>query len=215
MAYLQHSEYGSHESVRFNNNSDFKTGYASVKEPTCGWTNDNRDCNRYGTTSDITLPYNTETGYLASTTGNISGIYDMSGGSWEDTMGVMVDENSNPLSGQNDRLNSGFNGKYTDGGSLNTGLNFPKSKYYDKYGQDEGILGDATGEMGPFERNDDPYNLRSSWYNNIGNFLNNYMWINRGAMWTYGDRTGIFSFWGYQGHAANSKAFRLILTPTL
>ncbi|MEG1142957.1 MAG: hypothetical protein RSE41_11055, partial [Clostridia bacterium] len=30
-----------------------------------------------------TTAYNTAGGYLASTTGNISGIYDMSGGAWE------------------------------------------------------------------------------------------------------------------------------------
>ena len=101
VAYLQHSNYGSHESVRFNNNSDYKTGYASMKVPTCGWTNDNRDCNKYGITSDLTLPYNTETGYLASTTGNITSIYDMSGGVWEFMMSVMVDTSGNPLSGSN------------------------------------------------------------------------------------------------------------------
>ena len=83
VAYLQHSLYGSHTNVRINNNSDYITGYASVNEPTCGYTGDNRACNQYGTTSNITQPYNTETGYLASTTGNITGIYDMSGGACE------------------------------------------------------------------------------------------------------------------------------------
>ncbi len=36
-----------------------------------------------GTASTVKLPYNTETGVKASTTGNITGIYDMSGGLWE------------------------------------------------------------------------------------------------------------------------------------
>ncbi len=58
-SYLQHSKYGSEVSVRFNNNSNFIAGYASVNEPTCGYTDDNRACNKYGTTSDITVSYNT------------------------------------------------------------------------------------------------------------------------------------------------------------
>ncbi len=77
VAYLVHSLYGSRTKVRINNNSDYLTGYSSTNDPTCGITYDNRDCNRYGNTSSVTLPYNTATGYLASTTGNITGIYDM------------------------------------------------------------------------------------------------------------------------------------------
>jgi len=60
VAYLQHSLYGSHESVRINNNSNLITGYASVNEPTCGFTGDNRSCNQYGTTEDKTAEKNTE-----------------------------------------------------------------------------------------------------------------------------------------------------------
>ncbi len=38
--------------------------------------------NPNGTTADVTSLYNTPTGYMASTTGNITGIYDTSGGVW-------------------------------------------------------------------------------------------------------------------------------------
>lgn len=59
---------------------------------TCSSTYVNRICcSKYdisypgtsGTASTVKLPYNTETGVKASTTGNITGIYDMSGGLWE------------------------------------------------------------------------------------------------------------------------------------
>lgn len=79
---------------------------------------------------------------LASTTGNISGIYDMSGGTWEYVMGVMVDEEGNPMSGRNSLYNSGFNGTFgcptcdsnTSGlTELTGGYDFPDSKYYDTY----------------------------------------------------------------------------------
>ena len=161
VAYLQHLNYGSHESVRFNNNSDYKTGYASVTEPTCDFTNDNRDCNKYGNTSDITLPYNTEIGYKASTTGNISGIYDLSGGSWKYMMSVIIDSTGNSLSGRNAESNFGFIGDFGEGEKLENGKEWPENEYYDIYKNNVSNtayfeytrrkLGDATGGMGPFE----------------------------------------------------------------
>ncbi len=41
VSYLQHSKYGSMSSVRINNYSEYKTGYANVLEPTCGYTGKN------------------------------------------------------------------------------------------------------------------------------------------------------------------------------
>ena len=70
LAYLSHSKYGINTEVRINNNSNYLTGYAATDE-----TNQSSFPGVSGTTSDITLPYNTETGYKASTTGNITGIY--------------------------------------------------------------------------------------------------------------------------------------------
>ncbi|MCI8394168.1 MAG: hypothetical protein HFH86_01625, partial [Bacilli bacterium] len=78
VAYLSHSKYGIMNSIRYNNHSDYKTGYAAVLEPTCDINDET--CNQTGNTENVTKPYNTNIGYLASTTGNISGIYDMSGG---------------------------------------------------------------------------------------------------------------------------------------
>ena len=79
---------------------------------------------------------------LASTTGNITGIYDMSGGTWEYVMGVILDENGNPMSGKNSIYNSGFNGTFgcptcdndTSGlTELTNGYSWPDSRYYDTY----------------------------------------------------------------------------------
>ena len=84
VAYLSHSKYGINTEVRINNNSSYLTGYSATDE-----TDQSSYPGVSGTTSDITLPYNTETGYKASTTGNITGIYDMSGGAWEYVAGYM------------------------------------------------------------------------------------------------------------------------------
>ena len=80
VAYLQHSIYGSATSVRINNNSDYITGYAANNEPTCGYTATNEECNRYCNDGTCNTAY--PNSVLASTTGNITGIYDMSGGVW-------------------------------------------------------------------------------------------------------------------------------------
>ncbi|MCI8568078.1 MAG: hypothetical protein HFG48_02020, partial [Bacilli bacterium] len=223
VAYLQHSKYGSETSVRFNNNSSFITGYASVNEPTCGYTDDNRECNKYGTVADITLPYNTETGYLASTTGNISGIYDMSGGAWEYVMGVMTDQSGKPLSGQNVANNSGFAGGYGEGESLTSGYSWPEEKYYDKYTYGtnateytRGHFGDATSEMGPFKNIIYANNITrqiSSWHENCAVFVNNTIpWLVRGGAYNRGTESGIFAF-GSDNGSINALSFRVVLAP--
>ena len=224
VAYLQHSKYGSQMSVRFNNNSNFITGYSSVVEPTCGWTNDNRDCNKYGTTNDITLPYNTEIGYLASTTGNISGIYDMSGGAWEYVMGVMTDSNGKPLSGRNASNHSGFIGSFGEGGSLASGYSWPEEKYYDKYNYGtspsdytRGHLGDGTVEMGPFKSIIYAANLTrqiSSWYVDYAYFANTVSpWVERGGGYYDGTESGMFASGHNYGSADAYRGFRVVLAP--
>ncbi len=224
VSYLQHSKYGSMTSVRINNNSNFITGYSSVVEPTCGWTNDNRDCNKYGTTNDITLPYNTEIGYLASTTGNISGIYDMSGGAWEYVMGVMTDSNGKPLSGRNASNHSGFIGSFGEGGSLASGYSWPEEKYYDKYNYGtspsdytRGHLGDGTVEMGPFKSIIYAANLTrqiSSWYVDYAYFANTVSpWVERGGGYYDGTESGMFASGHNYGSADAYRGFRVVLAP--
>jgi len=235
VAYLQHSKYGSQESVRINNNSSYLTGYAAVKEPTCGYTDTNEECNKYGTTNDITLPYNTETGYLASTTGNITGIYDMSGGAWEYVMGVMLDEVGLPMSGRNSLYYSGFNGRLScptcdsaDSSiiSINNGYDWPDKKYYDSYlyhidddQYQRRYYGDATGEMGPFEVIN--YNISSSeiravssWYSSLARFpYSTSPWFFRGGFNESGLDAGIFAFSHQTGSTRDWVSFRVVLSP--
>ena len=82
-AYLSKSKYGKEtEEVYINNSSDYITGNAGA------------------TASNISAPgitnvYNTANGQKASTTGNIYGIYDMSGGAWEDTAAYVNNNHGN------------------------------------------------------------------------------------------------------------------------
>jgi len=78
--------------------------------------------------------YNTALGMDASTTGNIYGVYDMSGGAAEYVMGVYSD-GSRLWSGSESSWNSGFNGciGVECASEKLDGLAFPDSKYYNVY----------------------------------------------------------------------------------
>ncbi len=239
VAYLSQSIYGINDSIRINNNSSYKTGYAAVNEPTVDWP----EYKDYGTSSSITQAYNTTTGYLASTTGNITGIYDMSGGASEHVMGVQVDNNGLPLSGRHNIYNSGFNGMLgcptcdsavsgVDSSitSITNGINLPSSKYYDNYKVNSNgnranrILGDATGEMGPFGTIQTIGTVSqcgtsgicnrpiSSWYGDTSSFVySSGPWFGRGGGYYFGSGVGTFYFVSSYGLASGNVSFRLVL----
>jgi len=235
VSYLQRSKYGIQEGIRINNNLNHLTGYAAVNEPTCVM-GTNEECNKYGTTNNVTMPYNTNTGYLASTTGNITGIYDMSGGVWEYVMGVMLDESGAPMSGRNSLYNSGFNGTLgcptcdsdTSGiTSIKNGYEWPDKRYYDGYlyetstqHYERRILGDATGEMGPFGTNDSTGSTSSqtysmgSWNEDYAYFVvSTYPWFYRGGGYNNGIAAGTFAYDSRHGGTFSWVSFRVVLSP--
>ena len=198
LAYLSHSKYGINTEVRINNNSNFLTGYAATDE-----TNQSSFPGVSGTDSTKTLPYNTETGYKASTTGNITGVYDMSGGAWEYVAAYM------PSS----RDASGFTSA-----ELNT-----YAKYLDIYpsnstitSYNNRILGDATGELGPFYFYADKDNINryhNNWYGDFSDFVDStYPWFSRGGVYDTGVLAGQFHFDRFIGGVYISFGSRLALT---
>ena len=178
VAYLSHSIYGLNSDV-YINNSQIRTGrsggnvgaYTSIKETypeqtsTKGW-------NSYGfyTWDGYLLEYDTDTrsstrdlSKIASTTGNVYGIYDMSGGSIEYVMG-----NYNGTAGS-----SGF-------------TTFPDIKYYDLYSIDS--LSSCTIEM----CGGHALNETSVWYGARNRFVTaSYPWFYRGGV--YNDGGGFLS----------------------
>ena len=243
VAYLSHSKYGSGKyagtsesakaSVRINNNASYMTGYAAKKEPTCGYTATNEECNKYenidtlGADGSYTVNYFNSASQLASTTGNYSGVYDMSGGAWEYVMGVMLSTTGIPCSGRDATSNSGFNGPYCNVGQtqfLSDGVsNFPTdTRYYDTYvyaTDDEHynrrILGDATGEMGPFtdRRYGSQVRQVGSWHADEAWFVFSAApWFARGGDHYNGSNTGVFTSRNYGGHAGSNLSFRVVLS---
>ena len=181
VAYLKQSKYGlGIEDIGINNNSNYITGCGAA-----AGSSESTTCNAYNTTN----------GMKASTTGNIYGIYDMSGDSWEYVMGNM--------------LNSS-NAFYSSGAGFS---NIPTSKYYDKYKYDSssntthtrGKLGDATKEtlkvFGSYT---------GGWYGDYAIFLNSSSsWLSRGGGFSDGSYAGMFYFDddnGVNGYSLSTRA---------
>ncbi len=214
VAYLSHSKYGTCSDgtcseVYINNCSSYITG---IGAGTAGAASSSTTC-----TTDINK-YNGATGKNASTTKNIYGVYDMSGGSREYVMGNVVSKNgSTMLSGDTTTANSGYTGiiyndaKYT---SYSGSYSYPNAKYYDKYsfGNDSnelvrGKLGDAIKEV--------LWSSGSSWYSDYSNVAYSYNpWWNRGGNYNNGANAGIFTSSANYGGGANAGyTSRVIITP--
>ena len=217
VAYLQHSKYGSMTSIRINNNSSYITGYSATLEPTLSYNGGiSIDGNRVKSTSlgvdgTYTVNYLNSNSTFSSTTGNYSGIYDMSGGAWDYVMGYTTSATTEGgLSGITDLYHNFFND--------NT-----YSKYWDKYtstvttNYNRKILGDATGEMGSFGSEKDPDGItrsKSSWYKDYAYFANSSgSWFARGGDWSNGTEAGSFAFNGITCVTDFGISFRIVLAP--
>ncbi len=201
VAYLSHSQYGIGTEVNINNANDYKTGYSAAPGID---RNSVPNVNSSSTNSSITKLWNTETGYLASTTGNISGIYDMSGGAWEYVAAYM---SSNV--GQ-----SGFDNDNDLRGKLKNYVDiYDSQSTIESY--NKRILGDATGELGPFynyiESNGKAYR-HSSWYGDQSDIIHSANpWFARGSHRTGGSLAGTFCFHTLTGRASDG-GFRIVLS---
>ena len=194
VTYLYHSKYGrctngKCEEITINNCGTFTTGIgadtvsASSSSATC-----TTDKNKY----------NGESGVKASTTGNVYGVYDMSGGSTEYVMGNMVNSSNQ------------FYTSYAQNWSTST---HPLAKYYDSYTYDgsssgtykRGRLGDATTEVTIVGTSD-------KWYSDNASFLgSSFAWFIRGSYYANGTNAGAFNFEYFGGDGNIRNSFRVSL----
>ena len=198
VAYLAHSKYGAGKEIRNNNNSSAKTGYAAL--PTSSqhtYTGTSGDGDTYNSA------YNTEIGYAASTTDNITGIYDMAGGAHE-YMASYIDTYFGS-SGFSKTTIGNYDTKYFD--IYSTSSNGTRFQYR--------ILGDATGETGPFNSFKDGDNVaryHSSWYQEYAIFVTTTSpWFTRGGYYSYGILAGAFSFKNFNGGNNSQHSYRIVL----
>ena len=200
VAYLSHSKYGIDKEININNNTTFKTGYSSIiKNDQSVYPGINGDGPTFNST------YNTATGYLASTTGNISGVYDMSGGAHEYVSAYLTGNLG--TSGFDTASIANYDAKYFDLYNAST-----SSETYQNR-----ILGDATGEMGPFFKyydGDNELRNHNSWYDDFSYFINSSVpWLHRGGGYYNGTIASQFNFSRNTGGANYLLSFRIVLSP--
>ncbi len=201
VAYLSHSQYGIDREININNNSTYKTGYSALADHY-----QSVFPGVYGEGTNYNTLWNTENGYRASTTGNITGVYDMSGCTWE----YMAAYRSGTYGGSTFNkatLEDQYDSKYYD--SYNASSTVTTYQYM--------ILGDATGEMGPFksfEDTDNTYRYHNSWYADWSNFIHSTSpWFLRGGLSGYGVLLGQFAFAEWTGKVYEGGGSRLVLAP--
>lgn len=191
VTYLTNSKYGKNKEVWVNPSKDFITGCAgdTVSSPLM---------------PDCPNSYTSKKGQEASTTGNVYGIYDMSGGTAEYVMGGLYNSSQTNL-----KLSLATFGEVV--------IDDPNiSKYIDKY--DYGIssqnqtaynrrmLGDATGETRGWNQNQANFIMDDPIWNDYGNF-----WFIRGGYYNDKEKAGIFAFSHQDGSAYKYNGFRVVL----
>ena len=209
VAYLSHSKYGANREVYINNSSGLYTGRSGGNVPGSTpingtYTNQKSTTqyNSYGfyTWDGYLLNYNTNTrsstrdlNKVASTTGNIYGVYDMSGGAYEYVMG-----NYNNTIG-----NSGF-------------TTLPDNKYYDVYSSDV-FTGTSTTNINFCTLatcGGHALNETAGWYSDSSRFVySSSAWFRRGGYYN-SSASGIFYFYYHSGTNVTSFSFRTCLSDT-
>lgn len=210
VAYLSHSRYGANREIYINNSSGYYTGRSggnvggstAINTVYTSQTSTSQ-YNTYGfyTWDGYLLEYNTNTkssthdiSKVSSTTGNITGVYDMSGGAWEYVMGYYSPAGSTWGATSSSNY-AGFSSQ-------------PNSKYYDDYTATNSLTacnggicyGHGLSEV-------------SDWYDDRANFVNaSYPWFLRGGYYFSNDSSaGTFSFNFNYGLAYGSGAARSVL----
>ena len=209
VAYLSHSRYGANREIYINNSSGYYTGRSggnvggstAINTVYTSQTSTSQ-YNNYGfyTWDGYLLEYNTNTkssthdiSKVASTTGNITGVYDMSGGAWEYVMGYYSPAGST--------WGATSSGDYAGFSSQ------PNSKYYDDY-TTTNLLTACNGGIcyghGLSEV--------SNWYGDGFEFVDaGGPWFLRGGGCSNGSSAVAFDFGNNSGNAGSNWAARSVL----
>ena len=179
VAYLSKSKYGAHnEEVYINNSSTYITGNAgnTVDAASAG-----------GTTN----AWNIENGVKASTTHNITGVYDMSGGAWEYTAAYINNDDAKT----NGQIVVNANGKYKD--VYIEGVGKTQESNYEA---NKNEYGDAVYEIST------SYTGSNSWYEDYSYMPSSSSpWFRRGGRYSNAGNAGVFAFNDLRDGSAHSS----------
>ena len=200
VAYLTQSQYGRNgNEIDINNSSSYITGNGGGSTSA-------------SSASGTTNAYNTTTGAKASTTGNVYGVYDMSGGAWEYVAVFNNTDTNNYESsyGSSFASTAGSSDKYATKYYNETILSNGNARIY-TYGK----IGDATKEVNKGGAYD--FSNTSTYYNWFGDdpYLCNASnpFVLRGGYYNAGANAGVFSSSYYIGSIYGHASFRAVLCP--
>ena len=192
MAYLSRSIYGKNKEV-WNNPYYNNTTNCSPITGLCG-----NELNSHSATTDIskTYKYNEKGGENASTTGNVYGVYDMAGGSWEYVAGIFASGASNDNQSQ---LFDFKNLKYVD-------------KYTNKNGSQPTYYGNNKYGDAVYETSASGIGRTDSWGSSFSQFpySSSSVFI-RGGSVSNGSSAGVFAFLNSSGETATAFGFRPVV----
>ena len=201
VAYLTNSNYGrcsggTCTEVTINNCSTYVTG---IGADTVGAGQSSTTC-----TTDANK-YNGAKGVLASTTGNVYGVYDMSGGAYEYVMGnESSTADTYTFYSSNAGFASSWYSNYSNQKYVNTYAN--GSTYTDQTAYNRARLGDATGEVVSSTGGS------GGWYSGYAYFpSSNNSWFERGGRYNYSYTAGVFYFYRRNGGAVSGFSARAAL----
>ena len=133
---------------------------------------------------------------VASTTNNIYGVYDMSGGAYEYTMSNIVNTDGTTMR----PMSSGF-----------TTTPYPDNKYYDKYSYSTSYASRKRSKLGDGIK--EVYNGSNGWYSDLSRLAySSNPWFIRGGRYNNGAMTGVFSSYNSDGSGSYYSS-RPVITP--
>ena len=225
VAYLAQSKYGLNGTNIYINNANLRNSQQSAYAIT-GCAGETEDAAEVGVKIDTTTkkPVTTDSskkiyvwtqksGTKASTTGTIYGIYDMSGGTWERTAGLVNNGNENLATyGQSllNALNNGKSSKYVtaypfdssvdkNGANIDTASTANWKANTKIYG--DGIRETSTAGTG-----------KTSWYTDYSCFPAVFTPFSaRGGVFWDGEGAGLFYFYRADGNSGFHSGFRSVL----
>ena len=206
LAYLSQSKYGKYGNTMYTGiNKEIFQNKSTYYAPglSFGVPNDNQSGGTRCSWTDITDRGNGTgaCGGGASTTGNITGVYDTNGAAYELVMGIYANNDGTPIVGQKSNTSSGFNGLQSDGTTYTSGVELLSSKYINRFNSLESFKGTASTET-------------RNWYTDeFANVDTTCSWYARGEnSWTLNNKSGIFATNCYGGNSLPYVSYRLSLT---
>ena len=185
VVYLAQSSYGKNAEVWINPNSNFLTGQAGTGPSVSPTTS--------------TSAYNSGNGPQASTTGNVYGVYDMSGGAWEYVAAYVANNNGSLTS---------------NGASLVNGADYTKDMYTSNGDTQQGNYNANLSKYGDavYETSNHYSSGNGSWYSDYSYFpCSTTPFFVCGGCYSNTSGAGLFCFSNVDGGVSNGYGFRPVL----